>query len=109
MITDHSYGRQTDGDVTWVDFVFTTPGFSNNQTVGINDQDNLQPFEVFPNPVKSGDKIFFNKLASISLYDAMGQLISSSEDIVFFNISELNSGVYLIKTDKGELVKFVKL
>jgi hypothetical protein len=109
MTTDRSWGRQTDGDETWVDFSYTTPGFSNNQTVGINELEYSPPFAVYPNPAKSTEKIFFNKVVSVSFHDALGQLISSSENVVFFNISELKAGVYFIKTDKGELLKFIKL
>jgi hypothetical protein len=109
MTTDHSWGRQTDGDEIWFDFSYTTPGFSNNQTVGIDALQYSPPFAVYPNPAKSTEKIFFNKVVSVSILDALGQLISSSSDAVFINISELNAGVYFIKTDKGELIKFVKL
>lgn len=109
MITDHSWGRQTDGDETWVDFSYTTPGFSNNQTVGLEEQLSLHPFAVYPNPAINAEKLFFNKIETVSIYDALGQFITYSKDAVFLNITELNSGVYFIKTNKGELVKFVKL
>ncbi len=109
LTPDHSWGRQTDGDETWFDFNYTTPGFSNNQTVGVDAPISALAFAVYPNPAKNTDQIFFNKVVSIFIYDALGQEISSSMNIQSLNISALNSGVYFIKTNTGELLKFVKL
>ncbi len=109
LTTDHSWGRQTDGDETWFDFNYTTPGFSNNQTVGIDAPISALAFAVYPNPAKNTEQIYFNKVVSVFIYDALGQEISSSMNIQSFNISALNSGVYFIKTNTGELLKFVKL
>ena len=108
QITDHTWGRQTDGDLTWVDFSYTTPGYSNNQTVGI-DSPQLPRFTVYPNPAKNTDKLYFNKYANISAYNSFGQLVLKADNINMLNISSLKAGVYYLATDKGETIKFVNL
>lgn len=109
LTTDHSWGRQTDGDETWFDFNYTTPGFSNNQTVGIEASKYEPAFAVYPNPAKNTEQIFFNKIVSVIIYNALGQEMSSASNVLSFNIADLNSGVYFIKSNTGELLKFVKL
>jgi len=107
---NHSWGRQSDGDSTWIDFTIPTPGFSNNQTaVNIPEREHTMPLAVYPNPAIHSDRLFFNKTINITVYNSIGQLVQKAEAVTNINITNLQGGVYFIKTDRGETIKFVKL
>jgi len=105
---NHSWGRQTDGDETWIDFSATTPGASNNLVTGIDDP-HFMPLGVYPNPAKNTNKIYLNKYANITVYNSLGQMILKADNTITLDISTLNGGIYYIKTDKDEMLKFVNL
>ncbi len=74
----------------------------------------LKGLSVFPNPatdffrVNTGDRI-----KTIDLLTVVGKKVNSfkAEQGKYYNISNLNSGVYLVRLldDKGEIVKVIKL
>ncbi len=103
---DVSYGRETDGGTTWIAYAVTTPGYSNTLTAiyGLNATDN--PLVVYPNPVQYG-MIYFNKEVSVRLYDMTGRMWNESRNIQQLNINGIPSGLYLLKTEEGEIVKIV--
>ncbi len=103
---NHSWGRQKDGDSTWIFFNFPTPGRSNHETTVI---DESQPLSVYPNPAKNFDKLYFNKPISFNLYNSLGQKIMTVEKAMFIETATLQPGVYIIKTCIGETVKWVRL
>jgi hypothetical protein len=112
--TDNSVGRLFDGSPNWVIFNFgsgfpPTSGFSNDGTVSVSDYLNAghNKLIIYPNPVK-GSEINFNKEVSIRVYSISGRLMLAKNKIFQLNISNLKSGVYLIKTDRGEIVKLIK-
>ena len=68
--------------------------------------------KIFPNPVKNSFKIS-EEFISVLIYDISGkELLSFSNNERDFNVSELNSGVYLLKINdnkgKSNFIKFIK-
>ncbi|MBL0064348.1 MAG: CotH kinase family protein [Bacteroidetes bacterium] len=63
---------------------------------------------VFPNPA-TGDEVKLNNEYTYSVYDATGKLILRFENSNHFDISNFEKGIYLLRTDDGEQVKFVRL
>lgn len=63
-------------------------------------------FTVFPNPSTKG-VVYFNRMASYSLYDLTGKLIQSEKNALLINTSKLTAGMYLIQTDEGLTQKLV--
>lgn len=106
QIVDHSFGRQYDGDSTWMDFKTPTPGRS-NYTEEIIDES--IPLFSYPNPSRNMNRLFFNKPVNIIVTNSLGQLILTAENTMSIDIPGLQSGIYFIKTDKGEIVKWIKL
>jgi photosystem II stability/assembly factor-like uncharacterized protein len=89
--------------------------WDNTVTLGVNENNATPLYTVFPNPAASvinialGDEVFMDDL---KFYNSSGALVkevnnSNGKDI---NISELSSGVYLIKLAKypGVSQKFIK-
>jgi len=63
-------------------------------------------FTAFPNPSTKG-VVYFNRMASYSLYDLTGKLIQSEKNALLINTSKLTAGMYLIKTEEGITQKLV--
>lgn len=75
---------------------------------------------VYPNPAKSGQLVTIaldeatTSAQTIGIYNSLGQLVTSKQieadqRTVSFDASELNSGIYVIKTAAGVLVSANKL
>lgn len=96
-----SWGRKTDGDAEWVAFSAPTPGYSNSGTPG-----NEMPFVAYPNPV-SGPTLYFNRPASVRVYNAMGQLVIEKNDSLSIAVSQLQAGIYFLSTRDGHYVKIL--
>jgi hypothetical protein len=103
---NHSLGRAFDGSTQWIDFEKPTPGRSNYTPTMI---DETEPLLVYPNPSKNSNRIFFNKPVNYSISNSLGQAVLSGNEQMSADISLLNSGIYLIRTDKGETAKWIKL
>lgn len=75
---------------------------------GITNYDNSDSLSIYPNPAADNITINFtstSKNASIKIYDARGRLVKSIANVksgeTTFNISELESGLYLINVNDG--------
>ncbi len=102
-------------------FPFTTATIKLNTSVltGINDLNFDATFNVFPNPAKDVVKVklqnITNSNGSLQIVNAMGQVAqtvelgNASEIEKNISISNLNSGVYFIKTTLGDKVSVRKL
>ena len=105
--TDISSGLETDGGNNWIFFDKPTPGVSNLES-DINEihyqENNLV---VFPNPIRQG-QLNLNKIADISIYNFVGQLLFSKKKTKFCNINFLPDGIYLLVSGNGEKTKFIK-
>ncbi|MBL0330958.1 MAG: T9SS type A sorting domain-containing protein [Bacteroidetes bacterium] len=89
-----------------------TPGFTlsviNPITASLNNIENENTIAIYPNPAADNITINFtstSKNVSIKIYDARGRLVKSIANVksgeTNFNISELESGLYLINVNDG--------
>jgi hypothetical protein len=103
---DYSFGRQADGMSPWVEFKDPTPFYSNLSN-GVDDNEVIQEFVVFPNPV-NGETIFFNQNISGEIYSISGILKQTLYNVSSVSISDFSSGVYIIRNaNSGESVKLI--
>ncbi|MEL6633378.1 MAG: esterase-like activity of phytase family protein [Bacteroidota bacterium] len=61
----------------------------------------------YPNPV-SGDELFLNKKGSYTVFNLVGQQLARAENTESIDVSSLQTGVYIVRSDKSEVVRFVK-
>ena len=108
--TDTSYGRVVDGAAEWVFFSESTPLESNELgvIVSVISYSNVEitPLKVYPNPA-TGSEVNFNKIVDIKVYDLSGKLLYADNNVSRLDVSRFNSGLYLIRTSEGELVKMI--
>ena len=64
-------------------------------------------FNIFPNPVKQGNTLYFNRAMGYEMYDMSGKLLGKEKNALTIDTSKLNTGVYLIKTSEGEVKRFI--
>lgn len=102
MTSNVSYGRQHDGDDTWISFLEPTP----NSTNRIKETPEFDYFLVYPNP--TSDILYFTQSKNIDIYDMLGKKVASSLQVKYINVSSLAQGIYLLKTEDGQSVKFSK-
>ena len=92
----------------WLDDVLFTGG-----TLGIEDNFTANNFSVSPNPVKDVLNIrSTNTVDMIQVYDLLGKLVlETTPEIISpsLNMSELSSGIYLVKVTIGDVSKTVKI
>ena len=65
-------------------------------------------FKIYPNPVLNKD-LKFNKTISGVIYNTNGQEVAKFKNVTYINTSELNSGIYIIKTINNGVKRFLKL
>lgn len=100
--SDKSFGRKNDGDFNWILFDIPTPNASNL----INEFPEKDDLIVYPNP--TSDVLFFTKTINVSIYNLLGQLIANYEHVKKIDASSFPVGMYILKSDKGEIIKFIK-
>jgi len=101
---DISYGRQTDGNEPWILFNEPTPGYS-NMAFGMPEE--LLPgqeLHFYPNPVTNG-LIHFNTPFTGELTDIMGRTVRTGKDVMVFNVSDITSGIYILRDLQGNSSK----
>ncbi|MCB0648724.1 MAG: esterase-like activity of phytase family protein [Saprospiraceae bacterium] len=76
--------------------------------VDISEETKDVQFNVYPNPVVEGQKIFFDKEISGKVYNSNGVLITTIQQATSLDVSGLTSGVYVIKSALGTQ-RFLKL
>ncbi|WP_081670947.1 sugar-binding protein [Sporocytophaga myxococcoides] len=74
---------------------------------GIDASNTQEAFMIYPNPAEEGI-IYLNQTSNIEIYNALGNLVSSAKAVSSVDISSYSKGSYLVKTDKGEVLRFVK-
>tara|TARA_R110002050_G_scaffold109799_1_gene221425 strand:+ start:161921 stop:165004 length:3084 start_codon:yes stop_codon:yes gene_type:complete len=106
QLENHSYGRQSDGLATWIDFLYPTPFYSNLST-SVEDMESKEPLMVFPNPV-NGDMVYFSQTISGELYSVTGVLVKTFRHVNSLQVGELTNGVYVLRNSvSGESVKIM--
>lgn len=111
QIADTSYGRVFDGSIDWVLFSTSTPWLPNEEGVIVvsvisYSKDDFIPLSVYPNPT-IGSEVTFNKIVNIQVYNLAGQRLFVDNNVSRLDVTRFDSGLYLIQTDEGELVKLI--
>jgi hypothetical protein len=107
MSSDESYGRIHDADPAWMTFTIPTPDSINvDLGSGISKPDVLPVTVISPNPA-AGQLIRFNRYVTFTLCNTLGQQIAFASGVKEYNISDLENGVYMIRTERGENLKLV--
>jgi hypothetical protein len=65
------------------------------------------PLKVYPNPVGISQILNLNKMADITVYNAIGKVVMVKSNTNSIETSELSKGVYFIITSEGEKIKFI--
>ncbi|NPD46178.1 MULTISPECIES: lamin tail domain-containing protein [unclassified Lentimicrobium] len=97
---DIAYGREMDGDETWIYFqkpFGPTPNATNNAAA--IDELNQVLLKLYPNPVKSGNRVYFQHQVNIQLHNNLGQLLLLKDNVTYLDTDGLESGVYIISSE----------
>ncbi|MFN8145010.1 MAG: CotH kinase family protein [Bacteroidia bacterium] len=62
----------------------------------------------FPNPSTS-NYVRLNNKYSFSLFDVTGKIVLRMENSNYMDVTNLQKGLYILRTDEGEEIKFVKM
>jgi hypothetical protein len=108
MDADTSLGRLTDGSPEWVNFIVTTPDFSNNQGVISVQEMNASKtlFSVYPNPTRG--IVQCSKKSNIEVYSVQGKLIDTLNGVWQINFSNYGAGIYVVTDEKGNKIRIIK-
>ncbi len=108
MDADTSLGRLTDGSPEWVNFIVTTPDFSNNQGVISVQEMNASKkiFSVYPNPTRG--IVQCSKKSNISVYSIQGNLVETLYGVWQINFSNYSSGIYVVTDEEGNKLRIIK-
>ena len=63
-------------------------------------------FVVYPNPVTEG-VLYFSVAADVTVHDVSGRLVAQVSNATELNVSNLNRGVYFVKTSNGVTTKVI--
>ncbi|TYA71838.1 T9SS type A sorting domain-containing protein [Seonamhaeicola marinus] len=92
------------GEVTWIDDVMQVSSLSTSDNVIL-----AQPIDFYPNPTNGIINIFKpSRFERIQIYDLLGKEVKSFKSQDNLDVSDLVSGVYVIKTNTGLGKKIVK-
>jgi len=103
---DVSYGRATDGGTPWVFFTVPTPGASNNPTAGIADRDGHGPLRAWPVPATT--ILNLDRPVTGIVLDLQGRVAGNVSRTSAVDVGHLVPGVYLLRAERGEVLRFVK-
>lgn len=102
--TDVAYGRSMDGGPEWSFFPMSTPGYSNLK-VGFEELAS-EILQAYPNPVYDG-MLYFSREISGTVYNMKGMALLHLQKAGWADVSSLNPGLYLLRTDRMETLRFV--
>lgn len=104
---DQSYGRETDGADAWVNFINTTPEYTNNgASINIVER-SLNASMIYPNPAIQGDYVFFNGFRDVVLYGMDGRLLGSYDSVDRISTNRLKRGGYMLRFGDGTSQRLV--
>ena len=107
IATDNSYGRISDGNPSWQNFVIPTPDSNNvDLFVGIKQLEEHSDIFLFPNPVKNGI-VYLSRNISGIVSDLQGRelLIFKNENII--DVLSFSPGVYVIITSNQDHLRLI--
>jgi spore coat protein H len=102
---DISSGRKSDGATEIVFFSKPTPGASNNATP-VDDTQADNRLTVYPNPAY-GTKVRLNQKINCRIYNSRGMMVFAGTEVDEIDLRYYESGLYIILTDDGRIVKFI--
>jgi secreted PhoX family phosphatase len=70
-----------------------------------NNDKNSSGFSIFPNP--AARQIQLSESMDIAIYNAGGQRVKVARNVEILDISDLNSGIYFVRNNKGDIVRLV--
>lgn len=79
--------------------MFTTTSLENVNS-------NKTALVAFPNPNNIGE-VRFNMEVSVTIRNILGQTVKSANEVTSLDISDLDSGVYLIQSEQGDTIRFI--
>jgi hypothetical protein len=108
MGADTSLGRYTDGSPEWVNFIVTTPDFSNNQgVISVQEMNTSKKFfSVYPNPTRG--ILQCSKKSNIQVYSIQGNIIDTLYGVWQINFSNYAAGIYIVTDEQGNKIRVVK-
>lgn len=107
IAADHSYGRISDGNTSWQNFVIPTPDSNNvDLSTGPEQTEEQSGIFMFPNPVKKGT-VYLSKNISGTVSDLQGREILILKNANHFEVTSFSEGVYLINTSDRKHLKLV--
>lgn len=62
--------------------------------------------EVYPNP--ASEFVFFNEMINAEILDVNGQVVRRFTKANKVNVADLSNGIYMVRTNNGQVAKFVK-
>ncbi|MDO5510854.1 MAG: choice-of-anchor I family protein [Weeksellaceae bacterium] len=66
-----------------------------------------QTLAVFPNPVRKGETLYFNRAVEYAIYDVTGRMLWNAKDALMVDTTALMPGLYFIKTTEGITKKLI--
>ena len=108
MGADTSLGRHTDGSADWINFIVTTPDFSNNQgTISVQEMSASKKFfSFYPNPTRG--IVQCSKKSNIHIYSILGDLVDTLNGVWQINFSNYGAGIYIVTDEEGNKLRVVK-
>ncbi len=74
----------------------------NTSVLGVNDNAKNISFKAYPNPVEDRIYFSFNKISSVEIYNILGAKIAFKKVDNGLDVSDLNSGIYMLKCKDSE-------
>ena len=72
----------------------------------INDLNFNDNISIYPNPATQ--ELYFSKTTDAIVFELSGKVAFSATNVDSINVSELNNGMYMLKTADGSVTKFIK-
>lgn len=105
--SDQSYGSSPNGTLNYIIFDFPTPHVNNNESGLDIDLKLKNSFTVFPNP--ANESVCLDPPGMYELVSIHGNTLMPIGYVNCLKISDLSSGIYLLRNQKGVIQRFIKV
>ncbi len=102
LASNVSFGREHDGNANWILFNEPTPNSSNR----IREIPEPDYFLIYPNPAT--DFLYFTQTKTVTVYDIIGKHIVTLNNTKLIDLRDFAQGIYILKTEEGQVMKFTK-
>ncbi len=93
--------NEISGTITIYEVLYTPTDLSTTVTNREN------KFEIYPNPVGKNNTVKFSKTVDFEVIDITGKLVLSGKNVNEVQLNAIKSGIYLVKTNTGEVQKLI--